>query len=175
MNPELNLKASKISLLILDIDGVLTDGGLYFDNQGQEYKAFNSLDGHGMRMLMEQGIEIAVITGRQSTLVEHRMANLGITKIYQGYRDKLPAHRQLLEDTGLHAEQVAYMGDDLPDLPVMSRVGFAVSVPNGNAFVREHSDLVTQASGGKGAVRELCEFLLQARNLLHDVQAAYLK
>ena len=162
MNPELNRKASVIELLILDIDGVMTDGSLFYDNQGEEYKAFNSLDGHGIRMLLENGIEIAVITGRQSKLVEHRMDNLGIKRIYQGYRDKLPAFQQLLQDTGLAAENIAYMGDDLADLPVMCRVGLSVSVPNGNGFVREHCDFVTQASGGKGAVRELCEFLLQA-------------
>lgn len=175
MNPELNQKARNIELLILDVDGVLTDGSLYFDNQGEEYKAFNSLDGHGIRMLLENGIDIAVITGRQSQLLLHRMDNLGITRIYQGFRDKLPAFQQLLDDTGLQTGQIAYMGDDLVDLPVMSRVGLAVSVPNGNAFVREHSDFVTQASGGQGAVRELCEFLLQSRSLLQSIQAAYLE
>ncbi len=175
MNPELNNKANKIELLILDIDGVMTDGSLFFDNDGEEYKAFNSLDGHGMRMLMDNGVEIAVITGRQSKLVQHRMDNLGITRIYQGYRDKLPAFQQLLDDTGLQPEQIAYMGDDLMDLPVMRRVGLSISVPNGNQFVREHCDLVTLASGGRGAVREICEFLLSAKSLLRDIQASYLQ
>lgn len=175
MNPELDQKARQIALLIVDIDGVLTDGSLYFDNQGEEYKAFNSLDGHGIRMLLDHDIEVAVITGRQSRIVQHRMRDLGVTRIYQGSRDKLPAFEQLLADTGLQAEQIAYMGDDLPDLPVMRRVGLAVSVPNGHEFVRRHSDLVTQASGGHGAVRELCDFLLRAKSLLDDIQAAYLR
>ena len=175
MNPELNHKASQIELLILDVDGVLTDGRLYFSNEGESHKAFNSLDGHGLRLLMDNGVQVAIITGRQSKIVQHRMADLGVTQIYQGYRDKLPAYEQLLKDTGLQPEQIAYMGDDILDLPIMSRVGFAVSVPNGHAFAREHSDLVTQSSGGRGAVRELCDFLLQAKGLLQDIQAAYLK
>ena len=175
MNPELNQKASKIKLLILDVDGVLTDGRLYFSNEGESHKAFNSLDGHGLRLLMDNGIDIAIITGRQSKIVQHRMGDLGVTRIYQGYRDKLPALQQLLKDTGLQADQIAYMGDDILDLPVMSRVGLAVSVPNGHAFAREHSDLVTQASGGRGAVRELCDFLLAAKGLLDDIQSAYLR
>ncbi len=174
MNPELNHKASQVSLLIVDIDGVMTDGRLYFDNRGEEYKAFNSLDGHGLRMIQDNGIEVAVITGRQSEIVKHRMADLGVTRIYQGYRQKLPAFEQLLADSGLQPSEVAYMGDDLMDLPVMKRVGLAVSVPNGHHFVREHCDLVTQAMGGRGAVRELCDFLLQSRGLLDDIQAAYL-
>ncbi len=175
MNPDLNQKASRIELLILDVDGVLTDGRLYFGNEGESHKAFNSLDGHGLRLLMDNGINVAIITGRQSNIVKHRMGDLGVTQIYQGYRDKLPAFEQLLEDTGLQPEQIAYMGDDILDLPVMSRVGLSVSVPNGHVFAREHSDLVTQASGGRGAVRELCDFLLQAKGLLQDIQAAYLK
>ncbi len=175
MNPELNQKASQIELLILDVDGVMTDGRLYFSNEGESHKAFNSLDGHGLRMITENGIEVAIITGRESKIVLHRMSDLGVTRIYQGYREKLPAFQQLLKDTGLQPEQIAYMGDDILDLPVMSRVGLAVSVPNGHPFAREHSDLVTQAAGGRGAVRELCDFLLNAKGLLQDLQAAYLK
>lgn len=168
-------KAARIRLLIVDIDGVLTDGGLQFDNRGEEYKTFNSLDGHGIRMLLDSGIEVAVITGRQSAIVEHRMRELGVSRIYQGNRDKLPALAQLLSDTGLTSEAVAYVGDDLPDLKVMSRVGLAIAVQNAHAFVKQHCDLVTTLSGGHGAVREVTDFLLDAQGLLEARQQAYLE
>ncbi len=121
--------AKQVRLLIVDIDGVLTDGGLTFDNRGEEYKTFNSLDGHGIRMLLNCGIDVAVITGRKSGIVDHRMGDLGVKHIYQGYREKLPAFEKLLLDTGLKTEQVAYVGDDLADLPVpatrtMTATGF---------------------------------------------------
>ncbi len=168
-------KAKRIRLLIIDVDGVLTDGGLQFDNRGEEYKTFNSLDGHGIRMLLDNDIDVAVITGRQSGIVEHRMRELGVNRVYQGHRDKLPAFGQLLDDTGLAAEEVAYIGDDLPDLRVMSRVGFAIAVQNAHAFVKQHCDFVTTHQGGQGAVREVCDFLLQARGVLDSIQRAYLK
>lgn len=168
-------KARKIRLLIVDIDGVLTDGGLQFDNRGEEYKTFNSLDGHGIRMLLECGIDVAVISGRQSGIVEHRMRDLGVRHVYQGRRDKLPALEELAAATGLDAEQIAYVGDDLPDLPVMRRVGFAIAVQNAHSFVKQHCDWVTTAPGGKGAVREISDFLLQAQSLLKDKQESYLE
>lgn len=168
-------KAKQIRLLIIDIDGVLTDGGLHFDNQGEEYKTFNSLDGHGIRMLLECGIEVAVITGRHSAVVEHRMEDLGVKHLYQGYRDKLPAYEKLLTDTGLDPEQCAYVGDDLPDLPVMRRVGFAIAVQNAHSFVKQHGHWVTTALGGNGAVREITDFILQAQALLDAKQESYLE
>ena len=168
-------KAKRIRLLILDVDGVLTDGGLQFDNRGEEYKTFNSLDGHGIRMLLDNAIEVAVITGRQSGIVEHRMRELGVKHVHQGNRDKLPAFRQLLDDTGLEAEEVAYVGDDLPDLKIMSRVGLAIAVQNAHAFVKQHCDFVTTHPGGQGAVREVCDFLLQSHGVLDSVQLAYLR
>ena len=167
--------AKQIRLLILDIDGVMTDGGLQFDNQGEEYKTFNSLDGHGIRMLLECGIGIAVITGRNSGIVSHRMSELGVTHIYQGYRDKLLAYEKLLQDTGLESEQTAYVGDDLPDLPVMCRVGLAIAVQNAHLFVKQHCDWVTTARGGNGAVREVTDFILQAQSLLAARQDGYLE
>ena len=167
--------AKQIRLLILDIDGVMTDGGLQFDKQGEEYKTFNSLDGHGIRMLLECGIEIAVITGRNSGIVSHRMNELGVRHIYQGYRDKLLAYEKLLQDTGLEPEQAAYVGDDLPDLPVMRRVGFAIAVQNAHSFVKQHCDWVTTARGGNGAVREVTDFILQAQSLLAARQDSYLE
>ena len=168
-------KASQVRLLIVDIDGVLTDGGLHFDNRGEEYKTFNSLDGHGIRMLLDCGIEVAVITGRQSKIVNHRMGDLGVRHIYQGRRDKLPALEELLAACALDAEQLAYVGDDLPDLPVMQRVGFAIAVHNAHSFVKQHSDWVTTAPGGRGAVREVTDFILQSQSLLKDKQDSYLE
>ena len=168
-------KAARIRLLIIDVDGVMTDGGLLFDNRGEEYKQFNSLDGHGIRMLLDNAIDVAVITGRQSGIVEHRMRELGVSRVYQGNRDKLPAFNQLLADTGLGAEAVAYIGDDLPDLAVMSRVGLAIAVQNAHAFVKQHCDFVTTHTGGRGAVREVTDFLLQAHGVLDKVQQAHLR
>ncbi len=167
--------AKQVRLLIVDIDGVLTDGGLTFDNRGEEYKTFNSLDGHGIRMLLDCGIDVAVITGRKSGIVDHRMGDLGVKHIYQGYRDKLPAFEKLLLDTGLKAEQVAYVGDDLADLPVMQRVGLAIAVQNAHSFVKQHCDWVTNSLGGIGAVREVTDFILHAQSLLDAKQNSYLK
>ncbi len=175
MNPELCTKARQVRLLIVDIDGVLTDGCLHFDNQGTETKTFNSLDGQGIRMLLESDIGVAVITGRESKIVEHRMADLGVTRVYQGFRDKRPAFDRLLLDSGLTAEQMAYVGDDLPDLAVMSKVGLAIAVDNANNFVKQHCDWVTSSRGGQGAVREVTDFILEAQGLLEDKQRAYLK
>lgn len=166
--------ARRIRLVIFDIDGVLTNGSLFFDNQGEEYKAFNSRDGHGMRMLMECGLEAAVITGRQSRLVEHRMHDLGISRVYQGFRDKRPAYRALLEESGYRREQIAYLGDDVIDLPVMKQVGMAMAVADAHPFVIQHADYVTQRPGGQGAAREAIEFLLEAQGLLQDKLESYL-
>ena len=168
-------KALNTELVILDVDGVLTNGGLQFDNNGQEYKTFNSLDGHGIRMLLECGIQVAVITGRQSDLVKHRMSDLGVNLVYQGYRDKRPAFNELLEVTGLTPDQIAYVGDDLPDLPIMKQVGFAIAANNAHGFVKQHVDWVTSIKGGSGAVREVSDFILHAKGLLDEKQASYLK
>ena len=175
MTTAISDKARRVRLVILDVDGVLTDGGLTFDNRGEEYKTFSSLDGHGVRMLLDCGIDVAVITGRQSGIVEHRMRDLGVRRIYQGSRDKLPAFERLLADTGLEAGQAAYVGDDLPDLPIMRRVGFSIAVQNAHAFVKQHSDWVTTALGGHGAVREVSDYLLHAQGLLEDRQNGYLE
>jgi 3-deoxy-D-manno-octulosonate 8-phosphate phosphatase (KDO 8-P phosphatase) len=167
--------ARQVRLLIVDIDGVLTDGGLQFDNRGEEYKTFNSLDGHGIRMMLENGIEVAVITGRKSEIVEHRMRDLGVRQIYQGYRDKLPAFEKLLRDSGLAPDQVAYIGDDLPDLAIMQRVGFAVAVQNAHSFVKQNCDWITDTPGGKGAVREATDFILKSQSLLETIHNSYLQ
>jgi 3-deoxy-D-manno-octulosonate 8-phosphate phosphatase (KDO 8-P phosphatase) len=167
-------KAQKIKLVILDVDGVLTSGGLQFDNEGREYKTFNSLDGHGIRMLLTSNIQVAIITGRKSKLVAHRMKDLGVELVFQGYRDKRPAFETLLDQTQLKTEQIAYMGDDLPDLPVMTQVGLAVAVRNAHSFVKQNAHLVTELTGGSGAVRETADFILRSQNLLDDLQASYL-
>lgn len=169
--------ASNIKLVILDVDGVLTDGSLYFDNQGQEFKAFNSKDGHGIRLLLENNIEVAIITGRTSELVKHRAKNLKLSPdlIYQGYRDKLPAYKDLLKKTGFTKEEIAYVGDDVIDLPIMHQVGFSIAVKDANWFVKENSDWVCDTKGGKGAVREVCELILNAQGKLDALYQAYLQ
>jgi 3-deoxy-D-manno-octulosonate 8-phosphate phosphatase (KDO 8-P phosphatase) len=175
MTPSSTNLARQVRLLILDVDGVLTDGGLQFDNRGEEYKTFNSLDGHGIRMLLDCGIEVAVITGRESKIVEHRMTDLGVRHLYQGSRNKLATFTALIQSIGVTPEQVAYVGDDLPDLPVLQRVGFAIAVANAHAFVRQHCDWVTRGSGGRGAVREVTDFILQSQSLLEGRQGEYLE
>lgn len=167
-------KAKKIELVIFDVDGVMTDGSLLLGDDGQEYKAFNSLDGHGMRMLQEGGVSVAIITGRTSNVVEHRMKDLGVDLIYQGYRDKTPAFESLLKEVNLSMEQVAYVGDDVVDLPVMSRVGFAIAVQSAHPYVKKHAHWITQHAGGRGAVRDVCELLLEARGLLNSKLESYL-
>ena len=175
MTETLSNKAGRVRLLVVDVDGVLTDGGLYFDNRGEEWKRFHSLDGHGLRMLLEAGIEVGVITGRQSGIVDRRMADLGVPHVYQGRRDKRPAFAELLAATGIDAAEAAYVGDDLADLPIMRRVGLAVAVQNAHGFVKQHCDWVTSAAGGQGAVREVTDFILQSQGRLDAMQNAFLE
>jgi 3-deoxy-D-manno-octulosonate 8-phosphate phosphatase (KDO 8-P phosphatase) len=165
-------KAAQIRLVVFDVDGVLTDGRLYLADDGNELKAFHSRDGHGMKMLQNQGIEIAVISGRHSAAVERRMADLGIHHdVYMGIQDKLAAFQELLESRQLHADQVAYVGDDVIDLPVMSRVGLAIAVQDADPFVKRHAHWQTPSRGGRGAVREVCELLLEAHGRLDRERA----
>lgn len=171
---ELLEKAAKIKLVIFDIDGVLTTGALFIGDDGQEYKAFHSKDGHGLRMLQDGGVEVAIITGRQSEVVKHRARDLGITRIYQGKRQKLPAYEELLAETGLSHEDIAYVGDDVVDLPVMSKVGLAICVQDAHPFVKTHSHWVTEHNGGCGAGRDVCEFILEAKGKLQDMLQSYI-
>jgi len=168
-------KAAKIKLLIFDVDGVLTDGSLFMDKDGHEYKAFNSLDGHGMKMLQNTGVDIAIITGRSSDVVQHRMGSLGIKHIYQGQHDKRVAFEKLLSDLNLEASQVAYMGDDVIDLPVMRKVGLAVAVHNAHHLVKQHSHWQSEKVGGRGAARDLCELIMEAQGTLVSQMAVYLE
>lgn len=174
ISPELRARAAAIELIIFDVDGVLTDGSLFFGDDGQEYKAFNSRDGHGIAMLKQYGYQLAVITGRSSQVVLHRMDNLGVEHIYQGARDKLPPFEALLRDLGVAAAHCAYMGDDIVDLPVMRRAGMAVAVADAHALVRERAHWVTPSAGGRGAARDLAELLLAASGRLEQAYAHYL-
>ena len=167
-------KAAQIRLLIFDVDGVLTDGSLFLGDDGQEYKAFHSRDGHGIKMLLSQGVEVAIITGRTSEVVRHRMENLGVTRLYQGQHDKTQAFRQLLEELQLSAAQVAYVGDDVVDLPVMRQVGLAIAVQDAHPLVKQHAHWQTPSGGGRGAARDVCEMLLEAMGKLDEEMAKYL-
>jgi 3-deoxy-D-manno-octulosonate 8-phosphate phosphatase (KDO 8-P phosphatase) len=155
-------KARHIRLAIFDVDGVLTDGTLYYSDAGEELKAFNVRDGHGLKMLQASGIQLAIITSRTSRGVELRARNLGIDLLFQGASDKGAAFDQLLGKLDLGAEAASYMGDDVIDLPVLRRCGLAVTVPEASALVRRHAHYVTSVRGGHGAVREICEVILHA-------------
>ena len=172
---EFSTRAQRIKLIAFDVDGVMTDGSLYLGDDGQEYKAFNSLDGHGMKMLKRSGVERAIITGRTSKVVAQRAANLGITYLYQGIEDKLVAWQELLAKLGLTPEECAFMGDDVVDLPAMRRSGLAISVPAAAAAVRQYAHYVTNLGGGHGAVREACEAIMRAQGTLDAQLAPYLK
>ncbi|MCP5424590.1 MAG: 3-deoxy-manno-octulosonate-8-phosphatase KdsC [Gammaproteobacteria bacterium] len=165
-------KAARIRLLILDVDGVLTDGRLFFGDDGREFKAFHSRDGHGLKMLQAHGVDIAIISGRTSAAVTRRMAELSVRHVYQGIADKIIAYTKLLEELALRPEQTAYVGDDIVDLPVMARVGLAVAVADADAFVLRHAHWRTPHRGGLGAVRDVCELILLAQNHLASEQAA---
>lgn len=167
-------KAAQIQLVIFDVDGVLTDGRLYLGNDGNEYKAFHIRDGHGIKMLIEAGVEVAIISGRHAASVERRMTDLGIRYAYLGVTDKLAAFNSLLVRIGLTAEQVAFAGDDLIDLPVMTRVGLAIAVQDADPFVKQHAHWQTPSCGGCGAARDVCELLLEARGQLAAMRTRYL-
>lgn len=167
--------AARVRRLIMDVDGVLTDGKLWFNPQGEEIKAFNTLDGHGLKMLQGQGVQLAIITGRASGATGHRARALGIDHLYMGSEGKLPAFLDILEKTGLSAEECAYVGDDVIDLPVMRRVGFPVAVPAAPNIVLSHAQYVTGRQGGEGAVREVCELILQAQGRLDAALRPYLE
>ena len=171
----LTSRAKLIRLMAFDVDGVMTDGGLYLSDSGEEFKRFNSLDGHGIKMLRASGVEVAIITGRKSRCVELRAQNLGIQHVYQGVEHKLDAMVALLDKLKLSRDAAAYMGDDVVDLGVMRHVGLSISVPESPQAVRAHSDYVTQRGGGNGAVREACELIMSAQGTLDAQLAPYLK
>lgn len=168
-------KARAVRLAVFDVDGVMTDGTLYLTDGGEEIKAFNSLDGHGLKMLREAGVELAIITGRTSRSVELRAKNLAVDHVFQGVADKAKCFEALVKSRGLAPSHASYMGDDVVDLPVLTRCGLALSVPDAPFFVRQRVDYVTRAAGGRGAVREACELILQAQDKLAALLEAYLK
>ena len=159
-------KAAKIRLLICDVDGVMSDGLIYQGNSGEELKAFNVRDGYGIRCLLTSGVEVAIITGRKAKLPEDRANTLGITHLYQGQSDKLLAYRELLDKLAVRPGEVAYIGDDLIDWPVMAEVGLSAAVADTHPLLLPKADYVTQIAGGRGAVRELCDLILLAQNKL---------
>ncbi|WP_455363725.1 KdsC family phosphatase [Microbulbifer discodermiae] len=165
---------SRVHHLILDVDGVLTDGKLYFDNNGNELKTFHTLDGHGIKMLQKSGVQVAIITGRRSSVVERRAHDLGVHKLIQGREDKLTALHELFAQEGCRMEDMAYVGDDYPDLTVMTRVGCPIAVPNAAPPVRERAIWVTEARGGEGAVREVCDRIMRVQGTFAAALAPYI-
>ncbi len=173
-NSQAQEHARQIRLMAFDVDGVLTDGTLYFSAQGDEMKGFSTLDGHGLKMLAGAGVTLAIITGRRSRAVELRAQNLGIELLLQGVEDKHGAMQGLLEKHALSFAEAGYMGDDVVDLPLLRACGFSASVPDGHALVRQHVDYVARAAAGRGAVREVCELILAAQDKLDAALAPYL-
>ncbi len=166
-------RLSNIRLLLLDVDGVLTDGGIVYDDHGVQTKVFDVKDGHGLKLLQRAGIRVGIITGRQSEVVNVRARELGIDIVHQGAKEKLVPYEQVLGSLGLSDHEVAYMGDDLPDLPVLRRAGWAVAPADAVEEVLSRVHYVTARPGGRGAVREVCELLLKETGRWADVTARY--
>ncbi len=174
ISKELQQRFEKIKLLVLDVDGVMTDGGLTIGDDGQEYKTFHSHDGLGMKLLKASGVNIAIITGRTSNVVKKRAESTGVAHFYQGADDKLAAFNDLLEKSGLQADQCSFMGDDVVDLPPMLKCGLALAVPDSPDLLLRHAHYVTKKTGGRGAVREVCELIMQAQGTFDGQMAQFL-
>jgi 3-deoxy-D-manno-octulosonate 8-phosphate phosphatase (KDO 8-P phosphatase) len=173
MSAGVDERARGIRLLTCDVDGVLTDGRIFVDDDGREFKAFNALDGVGLKMLMRAGIRVALITGSSAPTVMHRARSLGVERVVQGAEDKLTPWEALRRELALPPAACAHIGDDLPDVPVFVRCGFAITVPHASASVRARAHFVTARDGGKGAVREACEMILAAQGALETQHAAF--
>ncbi|MGA3114235.1 MAG: HAD hydrolase family protein [Syntrophobacteraceae bacterium] len=171
---ELKQRILPVRMMIFDVDGVLTDGRVIYMDDGSEIKEFDVQDGHGIKLLQRAGIEVALISGRACRAVEHRASGLGIARVYQGSKVKTEPYEQLLAETGLKEYETGFMGDDLIDIPVMRRAGFAVAVPNGAPHIFPYAHYITRASGGRGAAREVCEMILQVQGLWESVMERYL-
>jgi len=167
-------RAAQVKLVLFDVDGVLTDGRLILGDDGQEYKAFSSQDGHGLKMLQRHGVAVGIITGRTSQVVEHRVRDLGIRHVHQGCAEKLPVYRKLLAELGLAPAQSAFVGDDIVDLPIMLNVGLAVAPRDAHPLVRRHAHWTTPSPGGRGCARELCELMLYAHGVYERAMQDYL-
>jgi len=166
-------KLRNIRLLLLDVDGVMTDGRIIYDGNGLETKFFNVKDGHGIKMLQRHGIEVGIITGRTSVVVDIRARELGIELVYQGALKKLERYNDVKLRTGLADNQIAYMGDDIIDVPVMRRAGFSAAPPDSLPEVLAVADYISSCGGGKGAVREVCDMILRARGVWNEVVKRY--
>jgi 3-deoxy-D-manno-octulosonate 8-phosphate phosphatase (KDO 8-P phosphatase) len=171
---DLRDKFQQVKLLLLDVDGVLTDGKLYFGNDGNELKAFNTLDGHGIKLLQKSGVKVGIITGRKSQLVQKRASDLGIEILVQGREDKLVALKEILDDHPFSMSEIAFIGDDYPDLTVMTKVGIGITVANAIPTMLEHSDWKTNRKGGEGAVREICDLIMTIQGTFEDALAPYI-
>lgn len=167
-------RAAQIKLVVFDVDGVLTDGTLFVGDDGQEYKAFHSRDGFGIKLLRQSGVQIGVITARNSQVVLHRMENLGIEHVYQNRLEKLPAFEELVAKLELQPEQAAYVGDDVVDLPVMRRAGLAIAVQDAHPLAKQHAHWQTPHGGGRGAARDVCELIMEAQKTLDEQLSKYL-
>ncbi len=166
-------RIKRVRLLVLDVDGVLTDGGIIYDDSGRELKIFDVRDGHGIKMLKRGGVDVALVTARSSKVVLHRASDLGIDLLYQGMVNKLEAISVIMERTGLGIDELAYVGDDVIDIPVLKRVGFSVAVSDAVEEVRALSHYVTTKPGGRGAVREICELILRVQGRWEEVLSRY--
>lgn len=175
MSAEARERARNVRLMIFDVDGVMTDGKLYYTSSGEEMKAFHTLDGQGVKMLMESGVEVALLTARQSKIVERRAAELGITRLRQGASHKLAGFQDLMREAGVNAESTGYAGDDLVDLVVLLQCGFSATVPEAPQSVSSRVHYVCNRGGGQGAVRELCEFILECQGTLEAAVSRFLR
>jgi len=169
------MRAKKVQLLLLDVDGVLTDGTIIYTHDGGESKGFNTQDGFGLRILQDAGVAVGLITARTSEAVSRRAADLSFAHLYQGRKDKSAVYREILTKTGLGSEQTSYMGDDLLDLPLLLAVGCSFAPANAVAEVRQRVHYTTEYSGGHGAVREVCDLILEAREQLAGILETYSK
>lgn len=169
----MNDKLKKIRLLLLDVDGVLTDGKIIYTDRGEEIKCFDVRDGHGLKLLMQAGIEVALVTGRESKVVEHRAHDLGITSVYQKVWDKGEILHLILQEKGLSEDAIAFVGDDLIDLPLLERVGFSATVADGVDEVKQRVDYISPHRGGERAVREICELILKAQGKWDEITKRY--
>jgi 3-deoxy-D-manno-octulosonate 8-phosphate phosphatase (KDO 8-P phosphatase) len=174
MDADAVTRAARVRLMIFDVDGILTDGSLHYGPEGEVIKTFNVLDGHGIKLLQQSGVATAIISARKSDIVARRASDLGISHVFQGVHDKRAAFEQLLQATRISAQACGFIGDDVIDLPILSRVGFAASVPNGHPEVQARVHYVTRTVGGRGAARELCDFILRAQGNYEAALAPYL-
>lgn len=173
ISEQIREKAARVKLLVLDVDGVLTDGRIIMDYEGREIKAFDVRDGHGIKLLRGAGIEVAVLTGRSSPVVQHRADDLGIPWIRQGVNDKVKTYEEIARKKGVADEETCFIGDDLVDIPLLKQVGFPIVVADGAPEAKEYALYVTTAPGGKGAVREVCNLLLRAGGKWDEILRKY--